>query len=155
MTAPWFSNHERVDGWQLRLKREVAIWAEKQFVWGQSDCFCFAGACIGAMTGQNPMTGVMGVYDSKTSAYRVLYKGAVLMDGKFYQQDGPIGFWSYWLGEQTPVSMAQTGDVVLCRTNEGGNITGIMSDDGRHIWVMGDLGCEKVSKQLATTSWRV
>lgn len=153
--SPWFVNPVRLEGWQQRLRNEVVKWRETEFVWGETDCFCFAGACIEALTGQNPMNGVKGAYDSKKTAYRVLHHGAVLADGKFYKEDGVEGFWSYWLGEQRAVSMAQTGDIALCRTESGGVITGVMSDDGRNIWVMGDHGCEKVSKKLAVTSWQV
>lgn len=154
--APWFAHTRRIEGWQKRFLEVIQEWQAMPFVWGQTDCFCFAGAVINALIGADPMTGVKGVYNSKKSAYKVLHGGATLADGKFYKEDGIKGFWSYWLGDEQPISFAQTGDIILCEMPDGANVTGVMAEGGKHIWAMtDDVGCQPLPLAYGVTSWRV
>jgi hypothetical protein len=157
LKAPWFYHAQRVDGWQSRLRTTIDTWSNLPFEWGKTDCFCFAGACIGSIIGSDPMSGIKGLYKSKIQAYRVLSSGANLSDNRFYKsQTGDIvGFWSFWLGDPKPVLQAQTGDVVFCRMADGSNLTGVVSECGRKIWVKSEAGCLQIPISMGTTSWRV
>lgn len=103
------------------------------------------------------MSGIKGLYNSKIQAYRVLSQGATLSDDRFYKSETGdiVGFWSFWLGDPQLVSQAQTGDIVFCRMDDGSNLTGVMAECGRRIWVKSESGCLQIPVSLGTTSWRV
>jgi hypothetical protein len=156
MITAWFDHEQRKEDWLIELRRVLAEWRTKEFVWGQTDCFCFAGAAIKALVGHDPMDGVKGVYASEKGAYDVLYNGAVLSDGNFYQEDGLVGFWSYWLGEPQEVGLAQRGDIVVCKLPDGSTVTGVMGEDGKKIWAMcHPKGMVQLPLKWGVLSWRV
>lgn len=145
----------RLDDWQIRFRATIAQWIDKEFVWGQTDCFCFAAACIEAMTGQNPMNSVLANYKSKQGAFRAIAAGVKSQDGKVYKADGLDGYLRLFLGREKPVSMAQRGDIVLCDVN-GNDCTGVMSEDGKRVWVMcSPAGMALVPIQAGVKAWAV
>ena len=145
----------RVEDWQSRLRSTIAQWQKKDFVWGKTDCFCFAAACVEALVGKNPMQPVLGEYKSQREAYKHVLKGIKGKDGTFYKADGITGYIGLAMGQEKPVSMAQRGDVVLCNV-EGANVTGIMSEDGKRIWAMCDeKGMVLLPIEMGVKAWGV
>ena len=156
MIADWFDHAKRRDDWVTRFRATIGEWQHKDFKWGETDCFCFAGAVCKALVGYDPMDGVKGVYGSEKAAKQVLYGGATLADDKFYQEDGIEGFWSYWLGEPKPVGLAQRGDIVLCELPDKTTLTGVMSEDGKRIWAMcHPKGMVQLPSKWGVKAWSV
>lgn len=125
----------RVEGWQIKFRAVIAQWIDKEFIWGKTDCFCFAGACIEAITGKNPLDPVSGKWNSKREAYKCILSGIEGRNGKFYKADNLSGYINLVGFKEKPVSLAQRGDIVLCDV-EGTDCTGIMAEDGKKVWVM-------------------
>lgn len=70
------------------------------FQWAVNDCCTFAGKCVEAVTGDDPMAKVN--YTTKTGALRVIKAGG-----------GLAAMVAERLGEEIPPLMAQPGDVGL------------------------------------------
>lgn len=59
---------ERLPDWWPRLRATVDAWEGRPFVWGESDCACFAAACVEAVTGHDLMADRRGTYASRLQA---------------------------------------------------------------------------------------
>lgn len=57
--------------WLARLQRTMRDWDGRPVVWGSSDCACFAGACVAAVTGTDPLAWWRG-YSSERQAHKLL-----------------------------------------------------------------------------------
>jgi hypothetical protein len=57
----------RTDWWP-RLKSTMDEWDGRPWQWGETDCACFAAACVLAMTDVDPMAGRRGTYASRLQA---------------------------------------------------------------------------------------
>lgn len=62
----------RIAGWEARLRRVIEDSHSRAFVWGTSDCACFAADCAIACTGEDPLAHLRGLYDDALSAARLL-----------------------------------------------------------------------------------
>jgi len=145
----------RLDDWQIRFRATIAQWIDKEFIWGQTDCFCFAGACVEAMTGKNPLDPVLGKWKSKQGAYKYILSGIKGRNGEFYKANNLSGYISLFGCEEKPVAMAQRGDIVLCDVN-GNDCTGVMSEDGKRVWVMcSPAGMALFPIQAGVKAWAV
>lgn len=132
-------------------------WANKPFIWGESDCFCFAGGAIEAVTGVNPMTEIMPQYSTEDKAYELL-GGKVYFPSIDEEVDigGITAFWSKVLGEAQPVGKAQRGDLVLLEMGDSGLLASIVDGSGKAVAAMTEQrGIIRIKKTMGQLSWRV
>lgn len=54
--------------WWPRLRQTVADFERRPFRWGETDCACFAAACVHAVTGEDVMASWRGTYSSRLQA---------------------------------------------------------------------------------------
>lgn len=59
---------ERLPDWWPRLRATVADWEGRPFEWGETDCVCFAGACLEAVTGHDALAEIRGTYATRLQA---------------------------------------------------------------------------------------
>lgn len=94
---------ERVSNWEQTLSDYLISKRKEPFSYGSFDCAHFVAGAVEAITGENPMVGIEGSYDSQFGSLRVLKELGFdnleqFMDAKF---------------TSTLVGFAQTGDIVL------------------------------------------
>lgn len=155
MTSPWFTKTDRLANWQGKLNQVFFDWVNKPFVWGESDCFCFAAECVYAQTGQHPMQGFIGTYDSKKEAYAKILKGIKDTDGLEYKADGIAGYISLFMGESKPAGMAKRGDVVLVQTADM-TVTCVVDDTGKRLVAMTENnGLVRLPFAMGVLAWSV
>jgi len=66
---------KRVDTWESDLRRVVLSYAGRPFVWGESDCACFAADCVAAISGVDPLAPYRGTYSGRLGATaRMLFR---------------------------------------------------------------------------------
>lgn len=97
----------RVAGWEERLTAVVDGSRETVFAWGRHDCAKFAGRCVEAVTGVNPMDGFS--YDNPILARVYIGRDGVKI----------VAMADQTLGEGYPAVRAHRGDVVACKTEHG------------------------------------
>lgn len=155
MTSPWFHKTRKIQNWRQNLLGVFHQWNSKEFVWGDADCFCFAGACVEAQTGLNPMQGFIGSYDTKKEAYKSLLKGIKGSDGRLYKAEGLEGYIRLFMGQEKPVLTAQRGDVVLIQ-HEDAKITSIVDDSSTRLVAMTEKdGLVRLPIKMGTMAWSV
>lgn len=131
-----FKNVTRKNDWQKRLNKVFDEYEYTDFVWGKTDCFCFASDCIKAMTGYGPMDNFKSMYNDEELANKILISGSKGLDGKFYKYNGLIGFWSSFLGEPKTLGGAMIGDIALVDLPlQKDLLTGVVNDTGRYIYL--------------------
>lgn len=151
----WFYKGQRKKDWQTNLQQCVSTWMSKPFIWGETDCFCFAAACVEAQIGSNPMAGFIGSYNTKEEAYSLIKNGIEGNDGQLYKATSFEGYISLFLGESQPPLMAGRGDVVLIN-KDGMRVTSIVDDTGRNVWAMSESdGLVKLPLKMGKASWRL
>jgi hypothetical protein len=62
----------RLLGWEDRLRAHFVSVAEKPFEWGTSDCLCFAGGALEAVTGEDLWAEFRGKYLDRMGMARLL-----------------------------------------------------------------------------------
>ena len=62
----------RFQNWPERLEEYVRVNRNVPFSWGSNDCVVYVCNAIVAMTGEDPLDGIRGTYDSEISAKRVV-----------------------------------------------------------------------------------
>jgi hypothetical protein len=132
-------------------------WAHKPFVWGESDCFCFAGTAIEALTGVNPMAEIMPQYSTEDEAYALL-GGSIYFPslGDHIRMGTMQAFWSRFLGDPQPVGKAQRGDLVLLEMGDSGLLASIVDGSGKAVAAMTEQrGIIRIKKTMGQLSWRV
>lgn len=155
MIAPWFQKTRKIQNWRQNLNGVLIQWQTKEFVWGETDCFCFAAACVEAQTGLNPMEGFIGSYHSKKEAYKSLLKGIKGSDGRVYRAEGIAGYIGLFMGREKPVLTAQRGDVVLIQ-HEDAQVTSIVDDSGIRLVAMTEKdGLVRLPINMGTVAWSV
>ena len=152
-----YTHYPRFEDWPQRLEALLQEWATKPFVWGETDCFCFAGAAIESLTGGNPMAEIMPQYDTEAEAYHLL-GGSIFFPS--IDRSVPMGgmerFWSFFLGDPQPVGKAQRGDLVLLEVGGTGSLAAIIDGSGKAAAAMTERrGVLRVKKSLGYMSWRV
>lgn len=155
MDCGWYKTANRLPDWRERLNGTFISWADEKFVWGSTDCFCFAAACIEAVTGENPMLGFIGSYESKKQAYRSLLKGIEGSDGRVYRAEGIEGYIRLFMGQEKPVLTAQRGDIVLIQQNDM-QVTSVVDDSGLRLVAMTESdGLVRLPLKVGTMAWSV
>lgn len=73
---------ERYPDWPVRMNKFIASARDNTYEMGTHDCCTFAGGCIEAMTGEDPMEEFRGKYDSVETGNEVLKE---IGDGTLYR----------------------------------------------------------------------
>ena len=85
--------YHRIVGWEGRLHRAVERFFFLPFDWGSNNCTHFAGACVEAVIGVNPIAHLTGTYTDEAGALALLaeYGGDVeAATARFFPRiDGP------------------------------------------------------------------
>lgn len=96
----------RVPDWWPRLKATVQEFEGRPFVWGESDCACFAAACVQAITGRDSLGTFRGAYSSRLTAFaRLRYRGFRTVGAAAGAALEAIG------AEEIPARFAAVGDI--------------------------------------------
>ncbi len=106
---------QRIIGWETNLIKIVEDYKSTPFQWGQHDCCQFSGACVEAITGQNPLDKFPTKYINKKGGIEVLKtegKGSLLKTLVFL------------FGPPISPAKAKRGDLVF-QTNKGDPSVGV------------------------------
>lgn len=96
---------KRLEGWEKALFETTTLAMRRGHEWGVHDCATFAADCVEAMTGIDPIADLRGHWQGPLSARRLITEEGADSLGDLAAQRLP---------EIAP-SMAQRGDVVLCK----------------------------------------
>lgn len=135
---------ERIEGWTELLADWVHTVRDRPFRWGEWDCVLAAADCAHAITGANPLGGLMWA-DVKGALRQLEVMG------------GLEAATTSLLGEPIPPAFAQRGDVVLVHNQ------GVEKAEREIIAVcLGECACAPMSTGLAfidmrhaITAWKV
>lgn len=127
--------------WQIRFESFMRERQSMPFEWGVNDCCTFAADCVLALTGVDPALPELREHKTEIQAARLLK-----------QHGGVRGIATAALGEPSPISMAQIGDVVLA-SSDGRDMLAICNGSSYVSPGPGGLVHESIS--LATICWRV
>ena len=116
---------------------------DTQFVWGKSDCLCYAAACAKGITGTDPMTHLRNRYRSSTGAKRVMVKHG-------WKTLGDVAASMY---EEIGVQELQTGDWAFILNEDGSETLGVVC--ASVISAMLPQGIGQVSTRKAVRGFRV
>lgn len=94
----------RLFDWQLRFEAFIAARLTMPFAWGSNDCAIFAADCVQAITGQDPAPAGLRNHTTEKQALRALKR-----------HGGVAGIATAVLGQPVPATLANIGDVVLCK----------------------------------------
>lgn len=81
----------RLSDWRSRLSRYIESVRADPFVWGESDCACFAAGAVEAMTGADPMADFRGAYSSPSDGRRLLRSLGAAPRAKARTHKSPVG----------------------------------------------------------------
>lgn len=130
----------RLLDWQTRFAEFGRARARMPFVWGANDCCSFAAAAVQAITGRNPMAGVVA-YASEAAAARLILRAG-----------GLRALASQYLGRPVPPAFAAVGDVVLVM-NEGREALGVCN--GVNVLGPGPAGIDVLGIEAALAAWKI
>jgi len=71
----------RVDNWPGHFSQVIEAYKHKDFVWGETDCVCFAADCIKAITGFDFLKDYRGIYNDEEGALRLIAQHGGLEEG--------------------------------------------------------------------------
>ena len=136
--------------WPQRLDIEVLAAAGRPFAWGQHDCSLFAGSCVAAMTGADPMARFRGHYTSKRGAYAL---------AKRFAGGGVAALWQalaaeYGWPEIAPLR-ASGGDVAVVALEDVGDVLAVVALDGRAVLIAAPDGLTTRPLKAVARAWRV
>jgi hypothetical protein len=94
---------KKTEGWESRLDQLVAEATGKTFAWGDHDCALFAAAAVQAQIEVDFAADIRGRYDSLESGLKLLQRLGYLDHVALAAAKLP----------ETPVSLAQVGDVAV------------------------------------------
>lgn len=137
----------RFEDWPARLARFIAERENEPFAWGRNDCCLFACDGILAITGIDPASPIFrGKYDSALGGHRLLaaHGGVEAIAEK---QTNAHNF------AETPVALAQRGDVVLTDTGLAGPALGLCL--GAHAAFPGHTALSIVPMSACRRAWRI
>lgn len=122
------SNRDRLNDWEVRFGSAVIEWSFRDFQWGHTDCFHFTGACVEAVTGQNPASNYVGMYSTEIEARALLQEE---LGGT-----SPLILTQAWAdragGEVTSSEHLIKGDIII-KERDGFIIHGIVSERGKYV----------------------
>lgn len=130
----------RIAGWRECFFELIEEWRHRPLVYGQSDCFQFAGAAVLALTGVDHRPR-FGVYTSRREAARILCA-----------YGGPAGILSACFGDPIPVLWAALGDLVIADFHDGVTVGVCL---GNHCCTPGPAGLAFLPMSSAIKAWRI
>lgn len=134
----------RREDWPSRLAAALEDARDRPFKWGEHDCGLFAGDCVLAMTGIDPVALYRGQYADEEGARATMR----LLSG-----GGLRAVWNAALGPaRNNVRMAGRGDVVLVAIG-GVEATGIVA--GARVACLSEAGLVMVPAHRIVAAWRV
>lgn len=134
----------RREDWPSRLASALEAARDRPFKWGEHDCGLFAGDCVLAMTGIDPVALYRGQYADEEGARATMR----LLSG-----GGLRAVWNAALGPaMNNVRMASRGDVVLVEVG-GVEATGIVA--GARVACLSEAGLVMVPAHRIVAAWRV
>lgn len=81
----------------------------KDFIWGQTDCFQFVGACVEAVTDSNPTIEWRGKYKNERQAIKLISENLVHVNANWF-----LGAWAEALDATvTDCTNLIKGDIVV------------------------------------------
>ena len=100
----------RLPDWPVRMNKFITGTRDNTYEMGTHDCCTFAGGCIKAMTGEDPMKEFRGKYDSQESGTKVLRTiGNISLYRTLWRKFGPA----------LPGCRGQVGDLAFFEGNCG------------------------------------
>jgi hypothetical protein len=134
----------RREDWPSRLAAALEAARDKPFRWGEHDCGLFAGDCVLAMTGVDPVALYRGQYTDEDGARATML---ALTGG------GLRAVWNAALGQaMTNVRFAKRGDVVLVEVGDV-EATGIVA--GSRVACLSVAGLVMVPPHRIVAAWSV
>ena len=136
----------RVDNWPGHFSQVIEDYKHTEFVWGTSDCVCFAADCIKAITGFDFLKDYRGAYSDEESATRLIAQFGTIEEAVVLHLE-PL--------KPTPcdIRSAMRGDLVFLEIN------GKLSCG---IWIgrcalapMPDRGLYEVPREFVKTCWSI
>lgn len=143
---------KRFPDWEVRLDAYLTATRRTPFAWdGSHDCCTFCAGGVEAQTGEDPMTGLRGLYANKAEALRLL------------RGEGGLEIWAPELARklglpEVPVLQAPRGGIVLgqVETDAGiGPALGLLGLDGRHAVFAAPRGQIRLPIGTCVRAWRL
>jgi hypothetical protein len=136
----------RNQDWPLRLQTLLDDARTQEFLWGRWDCCQWAGLCVEAQTGVNPIEHIRGRYKTSIGAMRVLRRefGVASIRDAVTQM----------MGDPVPPRLAGRGDLALVDINGIASV-GVINLSGEKVAAIGLHGLEHVPLTAAVTAWKV
>ncbi len=130
----------RLHDWQSRLAAVIESRAHSRWVRGpEFDCCGFAGACVSAVTGSDPLA-AWGKWATTIEAMRIIRRHGSLRAAVGHQ-----------LGAEVPVAFAQPGDIGLFIEERGEALAVCGGSD----WLApGRTGLVNVQASAIVVAWR-
>lgn len=113
------------------------------FAWGSADCLTFAAECAQALTGNDPIAHLRGLYDSETSAKRLMIENG-------WRDMGDVAASMF---QEIPVALAQAGDWARFVNADGEDGIGVVV--GERIAAKTKAGTGQAWRSQATRAFRV
>lgn len=136
---------ERLVNWELRLQKVLNDWETRKFKWGESDCVHFAGACLEAITGEDPLED-LAVYSNEAEALSLIEN----LGGSLRKAVDII------LNVQSADNAPDKGDLVLAeRTIRGRTGPGLGICLGPHCAFVGRKRLERIPTNDCLCSWEI
>lgn len=129
----------------FRLGAFLRAWDGSPFTYGETDCLQFAGAWIGAVTGDNPAAEYAGTYHDEWEAAKLLHR--------LFCAKGGGGVEAALSASCDPMPVARTGDFVLARGIDDQPAAGIIN--GNLITAQGLHGLTSQPRLRIEPGWRI
>jgi hypothetical protein len=140
--------YRRQDGWRKRLEAVTDEWRREPFRWGTRDCARFAAACVGAVTGLDPVAALTSqnlVYGTPEEALKAL---KMLGCTRSLAELGDLLF------DRVPPSLAQTGDLAQIVNDDAfGSALAVVL--GERLLVVTENGLDSRERTEAIAAWAV
>jgi hypothetical protein len=136
----------RVDNWPAKFNEVVEEYGQKEFTWGQSDCFCFAADCIKAITGFDLLQNWREAYKTRDEALQLLEAhGGVQASAEEILE--PLG------STECEINFIRRGDLLLLEIN-GENMLAIW-DGFNALAPIDGRGLCKLNKSFIKKCWAI
>lgn len=144
---------KRVEHWDTRAFHNFAKSNRATpFKWGEWDCCLAAASFVQAITGIDIGQNFRGKYTDEASAMATI---ASVTGGKTIEDALEWVAKKYGLPERIHPLMAQRGDLVLVKNNDGNLIAGVVHLTGRHVLTVGPKGAAMLSIMQIQRAWKI
>ena len=137
---------DRYQDWSVRLNKFITDHHTQGFEYGKHDCCLYVCDAVLAMTGVDMAEDFRG-YDEKS--FEKLLKDNKGVGGIAIQMAKKLNL------HKIPVSFAQRGDVVYLKDSEEQSVLGIVSMNGRDVYVATNIGVTEYPLVHCNHAWRI